>query len=183
MISSHNFLCFSYKNRAFECLHLFFPILTLLKKRGWKIKKNCARKCFDIQIQQIELQNLQSRRFHTRLINFNVKWNLMWWCITGEKWYFVCKTILTCCGKKCSCDRKKLLKFESECWELCKLFEIFWAIECLKVALFLKQNTFLTYFLTFLRFNILEQLEFNWKKMGFRNIQEKLEKLRCTFHW
>ena len=93
---NHKHLCFSYQKRAFEFLHLFFPILTLLKKRGWKInkklcKKTCEWKGFDVQIEQIDLQDLISHRFHTRLINFNVKWNLMWWCITGEKWYFVCK--------------------------------------------------------------------------------------------
>ena len=29
-------------------------------------------------------------------------------------WYFVTKIVLTYCGKKCSSDREKLLKFEAE---------------------------------------------------------------------
>ena len=31
-----------------------------------------------------------------------------------KKWYFVTKVVLTCCEKKCSSDREKLLKFETE---------------------------------------------------------------------
>ena len=33
-----------------------------------------------------------------------------------KKWYFVTKSFLTYCEKKCSIDQEKLLKFESEGW-------------------------------------------------------------------
>ena len=68
-----------------------------LQKISFFVPSPLERKKFDIQIERIDLQDLISRRFYARLINFNVKWNLMWWCITGENWYFVSKTILTYC--------------------------------------------------------------------------------------
>ena len=34
--------------------------------------------------------------------------------ITGKKWYFVTKIVLTTVRKNCSSDREKLLKFEAE---------------------------------------------------------------------
>ena len=37
-----------------------------------------------------------------------------------EKWYFVTKIVLTYCEKKCSSDRKKLLKFDAEGREFAK---------------------------------------------------------------
>ena len=37
-----------------------------------------------------------------------------------EKWYFVTKIVLTYCGKNCSSDREKLLKFEAEGREFAK---------------------------------------------------------------
>ena len=41
-----------------------------------------------------------------------------------SKWYFVTKIVLTYCEKNCSCDRKKLLKFEAEGQEFSKILRL-----------------------------------------------------------
>ena len=95
--------------------------------------------------------------------------------------YFVPKIILTYCEKKCSSDQKKVLKFEAEGLEFCKIFEIIRTIY---------SNIETEYFLTcsrrFLIPKKLEQLEFKLKK-NYWDL-ETLEKTFCLntnspFRW
>ena len=79
--------------------------------------------------------------------------------------------------KNCSSDREKLLKFEAEGREFAKF------LRSLEQTVkgqnnFWRQNVFLTCSWKFLISNKLEQLEFKLEKknIGFRNMQEKLEK-------
>ena len=85
--------------------------------------------------------------------------------------------------KNCSSDREKLLKFMAEGREFPKIFEITWKIysksERSEQFLVL-QNAFITCSWMFLISNELEQLEF---KLGFRNMQEKLENNNCLPRW
>ena len=81
--------------------------------------------------------------------------------------------------KKCSSDQEKCLKFEAEDRE----FENF--LRSLELFVrngqnnFWQQSAFLTCFWRFLRSNKLEQFEF---KLGFRNMQEKLENISYGRH-
>ena len=79
--------------------------------------------------------------------------------------------------KDCSSYREKLLKFKAEGREFAKVFEITRTINSNSESSdqFLKQNAFLTCYWKFLRCIILEQLKL--KSLGFRNLQEKLEKV------
>ena len=77
--------------------------------------------------------------------------------------------------KKCSSDREKLLKIKAEGREFSKKFRTIYS-NSERSEEFLVTECFLTCFWRFLRSNKLEQLIKFGKKMGFRNIQEKLEK-------
>ena len=67
-----------------------------------------------------------------------------------KEWYFVTKIVLTYCEKKWFHWLKKLMKFEAEGWEFSKIF------------------------------GSLEQFIQAVKKLlGFRNMQEKLENIKC----
>ena len=69
--------------------------------------------------------------------------------------------------KNCSCDRKKLLKFEAEGQEFAKILrslEKFVRTEKGQNN-FWRQNAFLTCSLRFLRYNELEQLQFKLEKI------------------
>ena len=78
--------------------------------------------------------------------------------------------------KKCSSDREKLLKFEAEGQEFAKsLRSLEQFIQTVKgqnnFAFLLCSWMFLIYSINENNYNS------NWKKMGFRNMQEKLEKI------
>ena len=78
-----------------------------------------------------------------------------------KKWYFVTKIVFVYCEKKCSSDRKKLLKFTA----MAEIFQKFWDqylkqfIQTVKgQSNFWEQNAFLTSSSRFLLSNELEQL-------------------------
>ena len=80
--------------------------------------------------------------------------------------------------KDCSSDREKLLKFEAVGQEIAKILRsLEQFIQTVKGQNnFWYQNAFLTCSWRFIRYNKLEQLEFNWIFfLRFRNMQEKLE--------
>ena len=81
------------------------------------------------------------------------------WVFT-HKWYFVTKIVLTYCEKKSSSNREKLLKFEAEGRGFPNILRLLeHLIQTVK-----GQKNFGNRML-------------NWKEMlGFRNMQEKLEK-------
>ena len=82
--------------------------------------------------------------------------------------------------KNCSSDQEKLLKFEAEGREFAKfLRSLEQFIQTVKGPNNCwQQNVFLSCSWRFLISNNLEQLEFKLEKiLGFRNMQEKLEKL------
>ena len=99
----------------------------------------------------------------------------------SAQWYFVSQIVLTYSEKK-KCSNV----FENLEWRprIGKTFEITRTVysNSERSEQFLKQNAFLTCSWRFLRSNKWEQLESNWKKLlGFRNMQEKLEKTISYF--
>ena len=81
----------------------------------------------------------------------------------------------------CPSDREKLLKFETEGREFAKILRsLEQFVRTVKGQnIFWYQNAFLNCPWSFVRYNKSEQLEFKLEKtLGFRNMQETLEKNR-----
>ena len=101
-----------------------------------------------------------------------------WWKVLNSSLMY-CKNMVFCfqnCSYLTTQWKKIVLEIEKNFWKLFKMTKTIYSNSERSVQL-LKQNTFLTCSWRFLRSDTIEQLEFNWKKwLGFRNLQEKLEK-------